>query len=342
MVDAKPREPHSREGQMRMSTWIAAAFAGLAALAPAARAADDYPARPVRIVVGFGPGATIDVTARILAPKLAQIFNQHGFNQQFVVENKTGAGSNLAADFVAHAPKDGYTLLVGTIANTINAAMGQKMNHDFEKDFAPIALVATVPNILVVHPSIGVKSVDDLIKLARAKPDGLSYGSSGAGSALHLSAELFKFMTGIKMVHVPYAGSNQAVADLLTGRVQVMFSPASTVLPHVQQGKLIALASTQLKRASVAPELPTMEEAGLKGFDTSVWSGLMAPTGTPADIVDKLARTINDALKSRDVIEPLQKQGIDLLGGTPQEFADYVRSETAKWSRVVAAAGMKQ
>ena len=220
--------------------------------------------------------------------------------------------------------------------------MSQKLNHDLEKDFAPIALVATVPNILVVHPSIGVKSVDELIKLARAKPDGLSYGSSGAGSALHLSAELFKYMTGTKMVHVPYAGSNQAVADLLTGRVQVMFSPTSTVLQHVQEGKLIALASTRLKRASVAPDLPTMEEAGLKGFDTSVWSGLMAPAGTPGDIVDKLARAINDALKSRDVLEPLQKQGIDVLGGTPKEFADYVRSETAKWSRVVAAAGMKQ
>jgi tripartite-type tricarboxylate transporter receptor subunit TctC len=319
---------------MRTLTWVAAALIGLAALA---QAADDYPTRPVRIVVGFGPGATIDVTARVLAPKLGA-----AFNQQFVVENKTGAGSNLAADFVAHAAKDGHTLLVGTIANTINAAMGQKLNFDFEKDFAPIALVATVPNILVVHPSIGVKSVDDLIKLARAKPDELSYGSSGAGSALHLSAELFKFMTGTKMVHVPYAGSNQAVADLLTGRVQVMFSPASTVLPHVQQGKLIALASTQLKRASVAPDLPTMEEAGLKGFDTSVWSGLMAPADTPRDIVQKLARATNEALKSRDVIEPLQKQGIDMLGGTPQEFADYIRSETAKWTRVVAAAGMKQ
>ena len=320
---------------MRALTWIA--LIGLAILTLAAQAADAYPTPPVPIVAGFVPGATIDVTARVLAPKLGA-----AFNQQFVVENKTGAGSNLAADFVAHAAKDRHTLLVGTIANTINAAMGQKRNFDFEKDFAPIALVATVPNILVVHPSIGVKSVDDLIKLARAKPDELSYGSSGAGSALHLSAELFKVMTGTKMVHVPYAGSNQAVADLLTGRVQVMFSPASTVLQHVQEGKLIALASTQLKRASVAPDLPTMEEAGLKGFDTSVWSGLMAPADTPRDIVQKLARATNEALKSRDVIEPLQKQGIDMLGGTPQEFADYIRSETAKWTRVVAAAGMKQ
>ena len=322
---------------MRTLTWIAAGLATIVALTGAARAADDYPARPVRIIVGFGPGATIDVTARVLAPKLGQ-----ALGQQFVVENRTGAGSNLAADFVAQAPKDGHTLLVGTIANTINASLGQKLNHDFAKDFAPIALVATVPNILVVHPSTGVKSVDDLIKLARAKPDALSYGSAGAGTALHLSAELFKVMTGTKMVHVPYAGSNQAAADLLTGRVQVMFSPASTILPHVREGKLIALASTQLKRASVAPELPTMAEAGLPGFDTSVWSGLLAPAGTPREAVDKLARAINEALRSRDVIEPLQKQGIDILGGTPEEFAAYIQSEIAKWSRVAVAAGLKK
>jgi len=240
------------------------------------------------------------------------------------------------------ASSNGDFEAVRAIANTINAGMGQKLNHDFAKDFAPIALVATVPNILVVHPSIGVKSVDDLIKLARAKPDALSYGSAGAGTALHLSAELFKVMTGTKMVHVPYAGSNQAAADLLTGRVQAMFSPASTILPHVRDGKLIALASTQLKRASVAPELPTMAEAGLPGFDTSVWSGLLAPAGTPREAVDKLARAINEALRSRDVIEPLQKQGIDMLGGTPEEFAAYIQSEIAKWSRVAVAAGLKK
>jgi tripartite-type tricarboxylate transporter receptor subunit TctC len=314
-----------------------AALAALVALTGAAPAADDYPARPVRVIVGFGPGATIDVTARVLAPKLGQ-----ALGQQFVVENRTGAGSNLAADFVAQAPKDGHTLLVGTIANTINAGMGQKLNHDFAKDFAPITLVATVPNILVVHPSLGVKSVQELITLLRAKPDQLSYGSAGAGTALHLSAELFKVMTGTRMVHVPYPGSNQAVADLLTGRVQVMFSPASTVLPHVRDGKLIALASTQLKRASVAPELPTMVEAGLPGFDTSVWSGLLAPAGTPRDVIDKLARATNKALKSRDVIEPLQKQGIDMLGGTPEQFAAYIQSEIAKWTRVATAAGMRK
>ena len=320
-----------------MRSLLAAGLATLMACTGAASAADDYPARPVRVVIGFGPGATADITLRALTPKLAQ-----ALGQQFVVENRTGAGSNLAADFVAHAPKDGYTLLFGTIANTINAALGQKLNHDFARDFAPVTLTATVPNILVVHPSIGVKSVDDLVKLVKSKPDSLSYGSSGAGTALHLSAELFNVMTGARMVHVPYAGSAQAVADLLTGRVQVMFSPASTVLPHVREGKLIALASTQLKRASVAPELPTMAESGLAGFDTGVWTGLLAPAGTPREVVGKLARATNDALKMRDVIEPLQKQGIDMLGGTPEEFAAYIKSEIAKWERVTKAAGMRQ
>jgi len=186
-----------------------------------------------------------------------------------------------------------------------------------------------------------VKSVDDLIKLARAKPDGLSYGSSGAGSALHLSAELFKFMTGTKMVHVPYAGSNQAVADLLTGRVQVMFSPASTVLQHVQEGKLIALASTQLKRASVAPDLPTMEEAGLKGFDTSVWSGLMAPAGTPPDIVDKLNREIGRIIATPGFHERMAAIGVDVVGTTPAPYAKVLSDDYEKWGKVVAAAGIK-
>jgi len=301
-----------------------------------AATAEDYPARPVRVVIGFGPGATADITLRTLTPKLGQ-----SLGQQFIVENRTGAGSNLAADFVAHAPKDGYTLLFGTIANTINAAIGQKLNFDFATDFAPITLTATVPNILVVHPSIGVRSVADLISLARAKPDGLSYGSSGAGTSLHLSAELFNVMTGARMVHVPYPGSAQAVTDLLAGRVQVMFSPASTVLPHVREGKLVALASTQLKRASVAPDLPTMSEAGLAGFDTGVWTGLLAPAGTPRAVIDALARATNAALKSPDVIEPLQKQGIDMLGGTPEEFTAYIKSEIAKWERVTAAAGLR-
>lgn len=311
----------------------AAAFCGLAASA----AAEDYPTRPVRIVVGFTAGASADVTARVLAPKLSQ-----ALGQQFVVENRPGAGSNIAADIVAHAPKDGYTLFLCTIANAINATLPARLNFDFGKDFAPIALLASVPNILAVHPSLGVKTVQELVALVRAKPGQLSYGSSGVGTAVHLSGELFNVMAGAKMVHVPYPGSAQSVTDLIAGRVQVTFAPASTVLPHVQSGRLIELATTQLKRASVAPDLPTMSEAGLKGFDTGVWFGLLAPAGTPRDVVERLAQASNAALKSREVIDPLQKQGIDVLGGTPDEFADYISSEIAKWSRVAEAAGLKQ
>src|SRR5215813_3307452 len=214
---SKNRQTRRGPGRDVMRRWWLAV--AMLVCCTGAATAEDYPARPVRVVIGFGPGATADITLRTLTPKLGQ-----SLGQQFIVENRTGAGSNLAADFVAHAPKDGYTLLFGTIANTINAAMGQKLNFDFAADFAPTTLTATVPNILVVHPSIGVKSVADLITLARAKPDGLSYGSSGAGTSLHLSAELFNVMTGTRMVHVPYPGSAQAVTDLLAGRVQVMFS----------------------------------------------------------------------------------------------------------------------
>ena len=298
----------------------------------------DWPQRQVTIVVPFSAGGTTDMFARILSQGLAQ-----KYGTPFVVDNRAGAGGNIGAAMVARAAKDGHTLLVGTVStHAINPFIYKNLAHDTEKDFQPVSLIARLPNMLVVNPKIPAKTVAELIEHLKKNEGKLSYGSSGAGTSTHLASELFQLKTGTKMVHVPYAGSNQAVADLLTGRVQVMFSPASTVLPHVQEGKLIALASTQLKRASVAPDLPTMEEAGLKGFDTSVWSGLMAPAGTPPDVIDKLARAINEALKSRDVIEPLQKQGIDVLGGTPKEFADYVRSETAKWSRVVAAAGMKQ
>jgi tripartite-type tricarboxylate transporter receptor subunit TctC len=305
-------------------------------LAPALRA-DDYPSRPVRIIVGFGPGASADITARVLA----QRFNQK-LGQQFVVENRPGAGSSLAAEFVARAPKDGYTLFMATIANTINSAISANLNFDFAKDLAPIALIATVPNILVVHPSLGVNSVRDLIALAKSKPEQITYGSSGVGTLTHVSVELFNSVAGVKFVHVPYPGSAQAVADLLAGRIQVSFSPASTVMPHVAEGKLVALASTALKRASVAPNLPTMAEAGLPGFETGLWFGLLAPAGTPRPIIDKLAAAANEALQASEVMAPLRPQGIDPLGGTPEEFARYIAAETQKWVDVAKAAGLKK
>jgi tripartite-type tricarboxylate transporter receptor subunit TctC len=316
---------------------ICAALACAAGLTASACFADDYPARPIRVVVGFSAGSGADISARVVGQRMGQILGQ-----QIVVENKTGAGSSLAAEQVARAPKDGYTLLMATIANVINAVVNPNLSFDFRRDFAPVVRLTTTPNILVVHPSVGVKSVKELIDLAKAKPDQLSFASSGVATGTHLAAELFKVMTGVKMVHVPYAGSPQAVTDLLAGRVQVFFSPASTVLQHVREGKLVALASTEARRAAMAPDLPTIAEAGLPGFETGLWFGLVAPVGTPKEIIDKLARAGNEALKADEVGKALAPQGIDLVGGSPEEFARYLDGEMKRWATVAEAAGLKK
>jgi tripartite-type tricarboxylate transporter receptor subunit TctC len=306
-------------------------------LAAAPAAAQDYPTRPVRVLVGFTPGASADITARVLATRLTQILNQ-----QIVVENKPGAGSNLAADYVSHAAKDGYTLLIGTSANLTNAVITPGLAFDFVKDFAPIALITTAPVILVVHPSLEVNSVQELIALARKKPGELNYASTGVGAAPHLAGELFNARAGVKIVHVPYQGSPQAVTDLLAGRVSMMFSPASAVIPHVKAGKLKALASATSRRPSIAPDLPTMAEAGLPDFDTSIWFGLMAPTGTPQPIIDKLAAAVNAALKSDEAKASYAAQGFDLLGGGPADMARTIATDTKRWTIAAQAAGLKK
>jgi tripartite-type tricarboxylate transporter receptor subunit TctC len=270
---------------------VALAFGSIVCAQDGAAAAGDYPARPPRIVVGFSPGTAADITARVLGKRMSEILGQ-----QMVVENKPGAGSNLAADLVARAPKDGYTLLLANIANPINAAVNPRLAVHFPEDFAPVVRLTTTPNILVVHPALGVKTVKELIAFAKARPDQLSFGSSGVATGTHLSGELFKMMTGVKMVHVPYAGSPQAVTDLLAGRIQLVFSPASTVLQHVREGKLVALASTEARRITIAPDLPTMVESGLPGFETGLWFGLMVPAGTPRDLIDQLNRAATEAL----------------------------------------------
>ena len=321
---------------MRKLSVLLVSFAILAPVATAARA-QDYPARPVHVIVGFGAGSGADVSARVIGARMSQILGQ-----QFVVENKAGAGSSLAAEAVARAPKDGYTLLMATIANPILAVVNSNLSYNFPKDFAPVVRLTTTPNILVVHPSVGVKTVKELIALAKAKPDALSFGSSGVATGTHLSGELLKVMTGIKMVHVPYGGSPQAVTDLLTGRIQLLFSPASTVLQHVREGKLVALASTEAKRTAAAPELPTMAEAGLPGFETGLWFGLLAPAGTPKAAIDKINRAGNEALKAEEVTKVLSPQGLDLVGGSPEDFARYLDSEMKRWAEVATAAGLKK
>jgi tripartite-type tricarboxylate transporter receptor subunit TctC len=303
----------------------------------AAAPAQDYPARPVRLLVGFGPGSAADVTARILGQRLSAILGQ-----QFIVEIKPGASSSLAADFVVRAPKDGYTLFIGSSANITNQAINPNLSFDMAKDFSPIALVSSAPVILVVHPSTGVNSVAELIALAKAKPGELLYASTGVGAAPHLAAELFAMRTGVKLVHVPYQGSPQAVTDLLAGRVAMMFSPSSAVMSQVEAGRLTALASAAAKRPSIAPNIPTMAEGGLPDFDTSIWFGLMAPSGTPRDVVDKLARAVGEALRSDEATRMLQAQGFDALSGGPEDLARTIQSEIKRWGDVAQAAGLKK
>jgi tripartite-type tricarboxylate transporter receptor subunit TctC len=308
----------------------------LVACAAPARA-DDYPSRPVRIMVGFIPGSAADITARVLGNGLGKLLGQ-----QFVVENKPGAGSSLAGEFSARAPKDGYTLYLGSSATITNLALTVNPSFDMVKDFAPIALATTAAVILVVHPSTGVKSVRELIALVKSKPGEILYASTGVGTAPHLAAEMFDTRAGVKMVHVPYQGSPQAVTDLIAGRTSVMFSPASAVIPQVEAGKLTALASAAATRPSIAPDLPTMAEAGMPDFDTSIWFGLMAPAGTPAEIIDKLARAVPEAIRSNEAQTALKSQGFDPLSGGPQEFARFIVAETAKWNEAAREAGLKK
>jgi tripartite-type tricarboxylate transporter receptor subunit TctC len=264
----------------------------LACLAAAGSRADEYPSRPVRIIVGFIPGSAADITARVLGARMGQTLRT-----QFIVESKPGAGSSLAAEFVARSPKDGYTLFLGSSANITNQAVLANVSSDVTKDFAPIALATSAAMILVVHPSTGVSALPELIALARAKPGEILYASTGVGAVPHLATELFATRAGVKLVHVPYQGSPQAATDLIAGRTHMMFSPASAVMPHVETGKLKALAAAQSKRAAIAPNVPTMAEAGMPDFDTSIWYGLMAPAGTPRAIVDKLSHALNEALR---------------------------------------------
>jgi tripartite-type tricarboxylate transporter receptor subunit TctC len=321
-------------GLIRICVLIASLVIG--ASLSTALLADDYPNKPVRLVVGFIPGSAADITARVLGGRMGQILGQ-----QFVVETKPGAGSSIAADFAAHAPPDGYTLFLGSSANITNSAINPKLT-DISKDLAPIALATTAPVILVVHPSSGINSVAELIAFARSKPGEVLYASTGVGTAPHLAAELFAMRAGVKLVHVPYQGSPQAVTDLLAGRTTMMFSPASAVIAQVDAGKLKALASAAAKRPAVAANIPTMAESGMPDFDTSIWFGLMAPNGTPREVIDKLARALREAQQSSEVQTALRTQGFEMITGGPDEFTQMMQREIKRWSEVATAAGLKK
>jgi tripartite-type tricarboxylate transporter receptor subunit TctC len=313
------------------------------AIAPWAQA-QAWPGKPVRIVVPFAAAGTTDIIARALAPEL-----QRAFGQPFVVDNKPGAGGNSGAAEVAKSPPDGYTLLMGTVGtHAINPALYPKMPYDHVKDFAPITLCAGVPNVLVMNPGIAAKyqigSVADLVRAAKANPGKLNVASSGNGTSIQLSAELFKSMTGTYMVHLPYRGSGPALIDLLGGSADLMFDNLPSSLPHIKAGKLKALAVTSAVRSAVLPDLPTIAEAGgpaLKGFEASSWFGLLAPAGTPADIVNRVQQEVAKSLSSAAVKERLVSQGAIPSGNTPAEFARHIDAETKKWAQVVKVSGAK-
>jgi tripartite-type tricarboxylate transporter receptor subunit TctC len=322
-----------------LATRAVGAIAAVLALGMAAvpATAQQYPARPVRILVGFGAGSTADVLARLIGQRLGKTLGQ-----QFVVENRPGAGSMLAAEAVARAPNDGYTLFMATVANTIGPAQSATTKFNLGEDLAPIVLVGVNPNLLVAHPSVSANNVAELVAMAQKNPQTLTFASSGIGTAGHLSAELFNQRAGVHIVHVFYSGNAQIAADLISGRVNLTFSVASTMLPQINEGKLKALAVAQGKRAGILPEVPTMSEAGMPGFDASIWVGLLAPPGTPEGIVDRIAHGVNEAVSVEEVLGPMRVQGFDALGGSPQDFARFIKADMQKWLSVATATGQRK
>ena len=321
-----------------MIRWSGALLAVSAFFLPLpAHAQQDYPNQPIRLICGFPPGSTADISARVVGARMGEILGQ-----QIVIENRVGAGSSLAGTQVARAPKDGYTLFVGNAANVINAAMSSSLNFDFYKDFTPVVLITSTPTVLAVTPEIGVKSVKELIAHAKANPGKLSFGSSGVGSSTHLALELFNSLAKVKVTHIPYSGSPQVITDLLGGRIQGYFSPASTVSGQVTTGTLVALAVTDAKRSPIIPNLPTMIESGLPDFESVLWFGIMVPAGTPQPIVDKLNRAANEAFKSDELVKSLNSQTVATHGGSSADFAKHIESERKRWTAVVEGAGLRK
>ena len=282
-------------------------------------------------MIGFGPGSAADILARIVGKQM-----EVSLGQPLVVENRPGNSSMIAAEIVARAPADGYTLFIATIANTLNPAE-TRSSFDLGKDLAPIVLLGTVPNVLVAHPSVPASDLQGLIALAKSRPDSLTFGSSGYATASYMAAELFNAKAGTSIVMVPYqGGSNQAVTDLLSGRITLMFNVAATLAPHVAAGRLKAFAVAQATRASIMPDVPTLTEAGMPGYDAGIWIGLLAPKDTPSPIIERLATAANAALKTEAIRAALKQQGTDPAGGTPQEFSDFIRADIEKWTTMFA------
>ena len=324
-------EPRSRRAALSLAG-IAAAAATFASGA----IAQSYPAKPIRIVVPYAPGGAVDIIARATAQELTK-----RVGQQIIVDNRTGAGGNIGSDTVAKAPPDGYTLLMASPANTINPSLYTNMPYDPSRDLIPIALIGSVPSVLVANPSLPVQGIKQLIALAKAKPGALTYGSGGSGSTEHLAGEMFKSFAGIDLLHVPYKGGAQVMIDLMGGQVALMFSNQLGVLPHIKAGKLKPLGVASAGRSTALPDVPTFAEAGFPDFKVSVWWGVMGPAGMPKDVVNQLNREIVAGLASPEMKERLQTMSAQPIGGTPDQFAAFFAAETKRWAPIVKASGAK-
>lgn len=318
---------------MRLSATV---FACLLSLGLAAPAAADFPERPITLVIPFAAGGSTDLVGRLVAEKMSE-----GLGQQIVVENRGGAGGNLGAGAVAKATPDGYTILMGTVAtHALNPAVYTKMPYDAAKDFAPISLLVTVPNVLVVHPSVPANTAQELIALLKANPGKYSYASSGNGTPLHLSGELFKTMAGVDVVHVPYKGAGPALVDVIGGQVPIMFDNLPSSTQHIKSGKLKGIAVTSPERAPAFPDMPALTEA-LPGYETYTWNALFAPAGTPPDVVKKLNEEANKAVNDPRVKEKLAEFSATVVASTPEELGKHVEAELAKWAPIVKQSGAK-
>lgn len=295
-----------------------------------------FPSKPMRVIVPWPPGGGTDIFARSIGQKLTE-----SWGQQVIVDNRPGAAGNIGAQLASKAAADGYTLLLATITLATSPSLYKSLGYDPLRDLEPVTLIAGVPHVLVVHPSLPVKSVRELIALAKARPGELNYASAGIGSPFHLAAELFNLLAGVKMNHVSYKGGGPAVVAVIGGQVQVTFANLLAVLPHVQGGKLRALGITSATRSSAAPSLPTIAESGLKAYDFTSWFGMLTPAGAPKDVVQKLNDGIVRVLKSPELKERLTRDGADIIASTPQEFSAYMRSETVKWAKVIKEAGIR-
>jgi tripartite-type tricarboxylate transporter receptor subunit TctC len=322
-----------------LGRWSQCAFCAAAALASIALCSSDalaYPNKPLRLVVPYPPGGPVDITARIIGPELSQ-----SLGQPVVIDNRAGAGGILASDLVAKSVPDGHTLLLGTVTNAINPSVVPKLPFDAQKDFTPVTMLVVITSLLAVHPGVQATSVQSLLQLAKARPGALRYASTGNGTPGHLAAELFKSMGGVDMLHVPYKGAAPALVDVMSGQVHVVLLSAPGLVPHVRAGRLRALAVTNSKRSALLPDLPTIAESGLPGFEAEGWHGVFVPSGTPAGAVTALNRALLDVLAGGDVRRRLMQGGAEPVGLPPAEFAAKFRAEVERWARVVKAAGIK-